>query len=85
MAWTEFSRAQHRRKTKRYPSDLTNAEWEIVRPLLPCRILAPGLREAALTDRHRAKGSLRLALCATGRGGFCAKRAGPFGAMRESW
>jgi transposase len=37
MAWTEFIRAQHRRKTKRYPSDLTDAEWKIVRPLLPGR------------------------------------------------
>ena len=37
MAWTELTRAQHRRKTKRYPSDLTDAEWKIVRPLLPGR------------------------------------------------
>lgn len=37
MAWTEFTRAQHRRKTKRYGSDLTDAEWRIVQPLLPGR------------------------------------------------
>jgi len=37
MAWTEFTRAQHRRKTKRYPSDLTPEEWAVVRPLLPGR------------------------------------------------
>ena len=37
MAWSEFTRAQHRRKTKRYPSDLTDAEWKIVRPFLPGR------------------------------------------------
>ena len=37
MAWTEFTRAQHRRETRRYPSDLTDAEWKIVRPLLPGR------------------------------------------------
>ena len=37
MAWTEFTRAQHKRKTKRYPSDLADAEWQIVRPLLPGR------------------------------------------------
>ena len=37
MVWTEFTRAQHGRKTKRYPGDLTNAQWETVRPLLPCR------------------------------------------------
>ena len=37
MAWTELTRAEHRRRTTRYPSDLTDAEWEIVRPLLPGR------------------------------------------------
>ena len=37
MAWTESTRAQHSRETKRYPSDLTDAEWKIVRPLLPGR------------------------------------------------
>lgn len=35
MAWTELTRAQHNRKTERYPSDLTEAEWAVVQPLLP--------------------------------------------------
>ena len=35
MAWTELTRAQHKRETKRYPSDLTAEEWAIVGPLLP--------------------------------------------------
>ena len=37
MAWTELTRAQHRRKTRRHPADLTDAEWKIVRPLRPGR------------------------------------------------
>jgi hypothetical protein len=37
MAWTELTRTQHKRKTKRYPSDLTAEEWTVVRPLLPAR------------------------------------------------
>lgn len=37
MAWTELTRAKHKRKTKRYPSDLTDGEWKMVRPLLPGR------------------------------------------------
>jgi transposase len=37
MAWTELARARHRRKTGRYPSDLTAEEWAVVRPLLPGR------------------------------------------------
>lgn len=37
MAWTELTRAQHKRKTTRYPSDLTGEEWAVVCPLLPGR------------------------------------------------
>ena len=47
MAWTELTRTQHMRKINRYPSDLTDAEWSIVRPLLPGRnrlARPPGLR-----------------------------------------
>ena len=35
MAWTELTRTQHKRKTARYPSDLTAEEWAVIRPLLP--------------------------------------------------
>jgi hypothetical protein len=36
--WTRESRgrmAEIARKTKRYPSDLTDEEWERIKPLLP--------------------------------------------------
>ncbi len=35
MTWTDITRAEHRRKTGFYPSDLTMEEWALVRPLLP--------------------------------------------------
>jgi hypothetical protein len=35
MAWTEFTRAQHRRKTKRYPGDLTPDERAVVARCYP--------------------------------------------------
>ncbi len=35
MAWTELTRLQYKRKTARYPSDLTAEEWAVVCPLLP--------------------------------------------------
>jgi transposase len=41
--WTEASRdrvAEIERNTKRYPSDLTDEEWERIAPLMP----APGRR-----------------------------------------
>lgn len=33
--WTTETRALHRRQTQRYPSDVTDAEWAILRPHLP--------------------------------------------------
>ena len=35
MAWTDITREQHKRAGLRYPSDLTDAEWAVVAPLLP--------------------------------------------------
>lgn len=35
MAWTDITREQHRRAGLRYPSDLTDAEWAVIAPLLP--------------------------------------------------
>ena len=35
MAWTETTRAHYRREALRYASDLTNAEWALISPLLP--------------------------------------------------
>jgi transposase len=33
--WTNDNRAAYERKCSRYPSDLTDEEWDIVRPLMP--------------------------------------------------
>ena len=35
MAWTDITRQQHKREGLRYPSDLTDAEWALIAPLLP--------------------------------------------------
>jgi putative transposase len=35
MAWTDITREQHKRAGLRYPSDLTDAEWALIAPLLP--------------------------------------------------
>ena len=35
MAWTDITREQHKREGLRYPSDLTDAEWALIAPLLP--------------------------------------------------
>ena len=33
--WTDENRARYDRRKLRYPSDLTNDEWAIIRPLIP--------------------------------------------------
>ena len=35
MAWTEITRLQYRREGLRYASDLTDAEWALLEPLMP--------------------------------------------------
>lgn len=35
MAWTELTRRQHARDGDRYASDLTDAEWALLAPLMP--------------------------------------------------
>ena len=35
MAWTDIARADHKRETDRYPSDLLDREWSLVSPLFP--------------------------------------------------
>ncbi len=35
MAWTELTRRQHDRVGDKYASDLTDAEWTLIEPLMP--------------------------------------------------
>ena len=35
MPWTEITRPQYRRVTRRYASDLTDAEWALLMPFMP--------------------------------------------------
>ena len=37
MAWTDLTRRRHERAGGKYASDLTDAEWAIIAPLLPAR------------------------------------------------
>ncbi len=33
--WTKGARIQHAPREERYPSDVTDAEWEIIAPMIP--------------------------------------------------
>lgn len=35
MPWTETARCEYRRESRRYASDLTDREWELIAPFLP--------------------------------------------------
>ena len=35
MAWNRTTREQYKREAVRYESDLTDAEWELIEPLIP--------------------------------------------------
>src|SRR5258708_1623753 len=48
--WTAENRATYDHKTKRYPSDLTDAEWELIKPHLPPP--TKGRRHPALDRRE---------------------------------
>ena len=37
--WTTENRPRYNRDKLRYPSDLTDAEWEHVKPLIPARVI----------------------------------------------
>lgn len=37
MCWTEITREQYRRDGLRYASDMTDAEWNLIEPLMPAR------------------------------------------------
>lgn len=37
MGWTEITRAQYRRDDLEYASDLRDAEWQLITPLMPER------------------------------------------------
>ena len=40
MPWNDIARAQHTRKTDRYPSDMSDDEWSLVEPMIPPHGLA---------------------------------------------
>ena len=35
MPWTDTDRLKYKRKTDRYPSDVTDEEWKIIKPMVP--------------------------------------------------
>jgi len=48
MAWTELTRCRHARVGDKYASDLTDAEWALIEPLmLPLKTTGRGMGAVA--------------------------------------
>lgn len=50
MAWTALTRRQHARAGGKYASDLTDAEWAVIKPLMPSRKTTGRPRTTLLRD-----------------------------------
>lgn len=50
MPWNDTARIEHRRSCARYPSDLTDREWELIAPLLPAAKRGGRPRSTKLRD-----------------------------------
>lgn len=48
MCWTETTREQYRRDGLRYASDMTDAEWSLIEPLMPAQCRRGRPRETSL-------------------------------------
>ena len=62
MSWTEITREQYRRDGLRYASDMTDAEWKLIEPLLP----APSRRGRPREISLRVIANAILYIAATG-------------------
>jgi transposase len=67
MAWTEVTRRQHDRRSLRYASDCTDAEWALVAPFMPApskvgRPRTTDLREVWNAIQYRAATGCQWAL-----------------------
>lgn len=50
MVWTEITRAHYERRCARYASDLTEAEWALIEPMMPSANRIVGLRKTDLRE-----------------------------------
>ena len=56
--WTDQTRPRYNRDKLRYPSDVTDEEWEVLRPLIPPA--KPGGRPRKVSERQIINGLLYI-------------------------
>ena len=64
MPWTETTRCQYERNNERYSSDVTDAEWAVIFPLLPGPNKLGRPREVELREVRDGIGDIAAAGCA---------------------
>ena len=64
MPWTETTRCQYERNNERYSSDVTDAEWAVIFPLLPGPNKLGRPREVELREVWDGIGYIAAAGCA---------------------
>jgi hypothetical protein len=57
--WTSRNRARYDRSKLRYPSDVTDEEWELIVPLIPPRVRERLDRRSAPVQHLRSLNSLQ--------------------------
>src|SRR4051812_28271779 len=79
--WTDENRARYDRSQLRYPSDLTDAEWDLVRPCIPpCK---RGGRQRWVDLREVVNGVMYV--LSTGRQGRAVPKALPPGSAVQDF
>ena len=73
--WTATTRAQHMRDGLRFASDLTDAEWAVLEPLLPP--LSPVGRAARVADARDRQRRSSTCCAAASHGGCCRPASRP--------
>ena len=73
--WTTEQRQAHERRGLRYPSDLTDAEWALVEPLIPPA--RRGGRKRTVDVREVLNGILYVLATPAASGGRCPRTCRP--------
>ncbi len=61
MPWDDIARAQHTRKTDRYPSDMSDDEWSLLEPMVP-----PARSRSSSNDGYARSGHAIFYIGSTG-------------------
>ena len=80
MAWTEITRPHYERRCPRYASDLTDAEWALIAPMMPS---ANGIGRPRKTDLREVVNALLYMASSGGAWRLLPKDFAPFSTLQK--